>query len=400
VTQLGAEPAGSELEEASNWDLDVVAHCITAAMQEIHETQPLVNQEKATGGYLHAPTAVTVGVTQGSAVIGSFPAWASWMAGCTVRVGGDDQDNELVSATLLARPYMGATGSQSGTVFGDCLTLPAGVQRAIAPICLPNQLPLLICNNLDEFLRMANWPALVNLDGTSTVSPFYWFVRKSIGRPSVAMAQGAYDSTLAYIPRRLRFAPLPDQAYPVSYRAVMGAPRYTRTDIVSGVETIQVTGAGDASANQIYSYLCELAGYRMYYGFSNPAYSIFFHPGLGKYILASTLTPYLPAPSARWESDDVTTPLGSFSPVGGASGTLESSTTDIGGGLADPGTIVPLVDDAVELILIPMALQRFSGTPSFKNEAAKPEIARQYKTARDKLLNSRALGASADAVYV
>lgn len=400
ITQFTPQPAGSELEDCNNSDLDDALFALNGAMQEIHAAQPLVNMEESTGGYLHGPTAVTLTATAGSQVISALTTYAAWMLGCTIRVQGDDQDNEIVSATRLARPFVGNSGAGlSAVVYGDCLTLPSNYSRAIAPVCLPNQLPLPICDSMDEFLRLAGWPAVVGLDGRATSTPFFYFIRKSIARPLVVLAQGAYDATLSSIPRRLRFAPMPDQAYPVGFRAALTAPRYTRADVVSPLVTLTASGAGDASANQSYTYLMDVNGYRMFKGVSSAAYAIFFHPGLGEYILCATLTA-ASTPAAYWSSDLVTSPLGTFTPNGTAVNTVTVTTSDTGGGEADPGTLLPIVDEAVESVLLPIALQRFTGTAGFKNEAAKPEIARQYKTAKDKLSNSRAIGASQPARYV
>ena len=59
--------------------------------------------------------------------------------------------------------------------------------------------------------------------------------------------------------------------------------------------------------------------------------------------------------------------------------------TDLGDSTYDPVVTLPVPGQWIESIFIPYCLQRFTGSPSFKNEAAKPEIARQFAAARLKL---------------
>lgn len=400
VTQFQPQPAGSELEDCTNGLLDDALAAVNGALQEIHALQPLINMEADTGYALRAPLHVTLTATTGSKTISAFSAYdATWMPGCTLRMAGDDQDNRILSATTLARPYMGATGSGlGGTVYGDCLTLQSNESRAISPLTLPNQLPLQVCDDLAEFLRIAGYPLIVGPGGTP-MGGWWWTWKRSIGRPLVALAEGAYDPTLGTIPRRLRFAPMPDAAYALGYRVALNPPVFTRAQIVSPLTTLTVTGAGTSAANQVYTYVCDVAGYRYFAGNSTAAWSNFYHPTLGTYILAATLSAGA-TPAAYWQSALVSSPLGSYANEGTATGTVVVTTSDSGGGEADPGTLLPIVDAAVEDILLPIALQRFTASSLFKNEAAKKEIARQYAAAVDKLKNSRGASASEDAEFV
>lgn len=49
--------------------------------------------------------------------------------------------------------------------------------------------------------------------------------------------------------------------------------------------------------------------------------------------------------------------------------------------LSDDAYALPVPDDFVDSIVIPYVLQRWTGSPWFRNNDAKPEIGRQYKTA-------------------
>ncbi|EDY16916.1 hypothetical protein CfE428DRAFT_5545 [Chthoniobacter flavus Ellin428] len=399
VTQFTPQPAGSQLESCQPGDLDNVALALTQALHEVHEVSPIANREVSTGAMLYGPAAVTLDVTQGSTTIANLTGYAARMNGGTIRIGGDDQDNELASQTQLARPYNGPTATGvAATIYGDSVTLPSNYSRAIGPLWLPNQFPMPIADSLEEFLRLSGWPMVVSPDGRGDLSPLFSFIRKSVGRPRVALALGAYDGTLDYVPRRLRVAPLPDQNYTLAFRAAANPPRFTRADIVSPLTTLTVSGSG-GDADQSYTYLCDINGYRAFLGVTRPGYAIFYAPWASAYVLASSLTGLSAAPASYWQSGAVTSPLGGYSNEGSATGTVSVMTSDSGGGAGDPGTVIPIVDAAVELILIPMALWRFTSTPSFRNSEAKPGIEKQYRIALDKLKNSRALTAPRQVTY-
>lgn len=123
VTSLDpAVPAG-QVNPIEPTDLTDVCMVLTSAMQEMAQesAQEQLNQPGA--GYIQGPANVTLTCTQGSQAVSGFTAYASWMNGCTIQVSGDNQDNEVLSATMLARPYAGTTGSNTAVVYCDVLTL-------------------------------------------------------------------------------------------------------------------------------------------------------------------------------------------------------------------------------------------------------------------------------------
>jgi hypothetical protein len=288
VRQLGPEPAGSQLETVQPGDLDDVATAITGAMQEVFESAPDEMREQRMGSVLYAPVSATVSAAQFSTAIGNFAAFQSYMPGCTVRLAGDAQDNELVSQTALARPFMGTTSSSIAiTVFHDCLTLDPGVDHVSPPVELPNQAPLYAANDRLDFMRWVGVPLITDPSGNAIDFPFYYYYQRTVSRPRAWFAEGWYDPAQTQYIKRLRFGPMPDTSYPVAYRVALCPPRYTSADIAA--------------------------------------------PGDNTY--------------------------------------------------ADPGAVIPVSNSWVETILLPVALQRFTAHPAFKNESAKAEIARQYKLA-------------------
>jgi hypothetical protein len=401
VTSFLPQPAGSQLESLGPGDLDDVANAISGALQDVASIGPAESNEAPAYGVLNAPTAITLNVNAQSPTISSITGWVAWMQGCTIRIGGDSQDNEILSQTTLARAYMGPTTTAAGaTVYGDCITLDDTVGKIRAPLWLPNQLPLYPATDRQTFMQLGMYPAVTFAPGISAGWPYYLYYRKSIGIPRVWFIDGAYDMSLGYTQRRIRFSPMPDTAYPVSYSAGINPPRVTSADIVSPLTTLVVSGAtSDTNINQTYVYVCDFAGFRLFAGQTHTAYAIFFNPVDASYQIYSSISTLSLAGANCWVAAQPQSPLGTFTPTNAATGTVTVTTTDTGGGQGDPGTVVPIPNAWVEAILLPIAIKRFSGTPVFKNDKALPEIDRAYKSALQSLKDSRGQESVPKAIY-
>lgn len=232
VTSLDPATPANQAYPIEDGDLDDIAGTMTEALQLIWDMGPSEMKEQPGSCYLHAPTQVTLTATQGSTVISGISGFQSWMLGCTIRINGDDQDNQLENQTTIGVAYAGTSGSGIGaTVYGDCVQLDETVQNVIAPLCLPNQLPLIPADTYGDFIRIGGWPLVTGPDGSTVGYPFFWFVRKIIARPITWFVQGYYDPTLDYLPRRIRFNPMPDQAYSASYVKGLVPIRISVSDI-------------------------------------------------------------------------------------------------------------------------------------------------------------------------
>lgn len=305
VTQLLPQPNDSELEDLLAGDLDDVVGDINGAMQEITNGSPGESREYPGGGLLFGPRQVTLTATTNSPVISAFAGFNASMIGCTIRIQGDTQDNEVVSATALAIPFVGTTGPNiAATVYGDCFTIDPSIKTIPGPVMIPNQIPLVECSSRDAFMKYLGAPLVTDAAGRPWGYPFFYFFQKTVQRPRAWFMEGFYQTPLGYLPRRIRFAPMPDQNYQLSFRSTLNAPFFAYADIFDG------------------------------------------------------------------------------------------TTED------DPRTLIPLPDGWVESILLPIAKQRYTANPRFRNESAKPEIQRQYKAALAHLKNSRGKTAIRNATYV
>lgn len=384
---LSFSASGPQANLCRPTDVTDTALCITAALQEIALESASEQLGQPASFYLRAPTTVTLTATQGSKTISALTTYdGTWMPGCTIRINGDTQDNELLNATTLTKPFVGASGSAiSATVYHDCLTVGSDVEKIIGPLMLEQSRFVTEATSRTEFIQRCwyatgspnqagPWLGFVN-------APFWSFGPKPIDQfPSVFFLDTYYDPTLDYVPRRIRLSPMPAVAQAIAWTNKMTPLRVTAADIVSPLTTLVASGAGDASANQSYVFNCDVNGYRYFAGVTHPLYSIFFHPGLNLYVIVATLNASA-TPTAYWTSDLGTSPLGTFTPAGTATGTVTVTTTDSGGGAADPGTKLPIPDGWVESILLCVARRRGASLATFHNAEIRAAIEEDYQRA-------------------
>lgn len=115
---------------------EAVALAMNLALQELYgEGSPWVRYDER-GSILHAPTAITISVTNGSTAA-TVTGWQSWMAGCSVVISGSGYDNKFRNddaSAVLKIPYDGTTGSKSATVYHDAISMAPDVLEVLEPI--------------------------------------------------------------------------------------------------------------------------------------------------------------------------------------------------------------------------------------------------------------------------
>lgn len=203
-------------------DLQAVVFHVNGALEEIYNDGPAAISEKPLGDVLRPETAVTVTATQYSRTISALTTFESWMVGCTFRIAGDANDNQLLSATELVRPYMGSSGSgKTGQVWGDALLLPSNASHLLPPIRLIGQDDLELVGTKTEFQPR----------GSSTP--------KCAGTPERAFVDTWHDQTegVTYLKKLLRVDPMPSQAFAVDFTVKLTPPVIEVEDIDEGDHT-------------------------------------------------------------------------------------------------------------------------------------------------------------------
>lgn len=201
-------------------DLAIAAQTINSSLQEIFSFAPAYIREREVSEVLRAPEAVTLNVTNASKTISSLTTYAAWMLGCTIRISGDEEDNQIISSTELLRPYLGSTQSGvSATVYADTIKLDSSYGRVLDPVRIPRVPQLRPVSSKEDFYfwnepnRFSNGVPQHPLGGWH-----YDNTQKSTGLPSVYFTEARYDGTSTALPLYLRFNPMPDQALSVTFR--------------------------------------------------------------------------------------------------------------------------------------------------------------------------------------
>lgn len=213
-------------------DLEAVAQVMTSAFQEIADEANSEAKNQIGSAVLNAVTTSTATVTAGSKVMSSFAGYSSWMLGCTIRIDGDSQDNEILSSTALAKPYIGTTGSRSVTVYADAITLDETTGRVIPPLLLGDNTALIESSTRSDFITQGKYRVPGFYSEKYASHPFWAIGSKpSAPTPSTYFIDGYYDPTLDYIVRRIRFSPMPTELQVVSWTASINPQRVATTDI-------------------------------------------------------------------------------------------------------------------------------------------------------------------------
>lgn len=210
MTQLSMPEQGDVLEAAN------------AANQRLYAALPSYFKELPEGFVLPAPVTVSVPVTQNSALIGSN-VFGVDQIGRTVVLSGDPGWNVILDVNRLLNPYIGATGTVSGTVYGDAVySTRYPIERVIDDPRFANQSmgPLM----MNRLARVNNWTD-------------WWFLQQ-IGMPRrwwvMALGNSQGNEPLFV----LKVAPVPDQAYAINVRINYWPKRLTLSDISSATPIV------------------------------------------------------------------------------------------------------------------------------------------------------------------
>ena len=235
VTSLSGNIPAGQIIEIENGDRDDIAMIMTAAMQEMYDDGPSEMSQRPGSCYLHAPTNVTLNVTVGSNAITSVTTYASWMEGCTIRISGDEQDNEIINSTTLGRPYTGGTANGvSAVVYADSYTFDDTIQHIMEPVFSSNPQnfwPIQMASSAEDFSRMGGWPMVGTPSGFAMGSLWLFSKKTASGRILAWMSDGYYDPALNYLKRRMRFTPMPDRAMSIGFTALHNPPRIIGSQI-------------------------------------------------------------------------------------------------------------------------------------------------------------------------
>ncbi len=213
--RIGRRSRTGDVTKLSMTEITDVLDAANFGLQKLYNALPVYFKEQTQGFALAAPATISTSVTQYSKAV-TASTFTTAQIGCTVQLDGDKQWNQIIGTETLLNPYMGATGTVSGTVYGDAITSDTyPLDRIIGNPRFPNrdQWPI---NPLNQ-----GWPG--QMYG-------WWLGYNSIGVPCSWWPQvlgGSQGNAPMVI---LKFAPLPDVAYPVQVRLSFWPKRLTLDD--------------------------------------------------------------------------------------------------------------------------------------------------------------------------
>ncbi len=222
ITSLNtsANTSNLNIRTLESGDLAFAAGVINASLQEIFAFAPAYIREREVSEVLRDPVAVTLDCTNGSKTIANLTTYAAWQLGCTIRISGDEEDNQIISSTELLRPYLGSTATGIGaTVYSDAIKLDSTYGRVLEPVRIPRVPQLRAASSKEDFYF---WKEPNRFGGGIPSHPLggwhYDNTQKSIGLPVVYFTEARYDGSSATLPLFLRFNPMPDHQLSVTFR--------------------------------------------------------------------------------------------------------------------------------------------------------------------------------------
>lgn len=193
---------------------------INGGLQKLHALAPF--QSKTTTGslYTSAPETVALGVTNGSADITGYTFTAD-QTYRTIRIAGDDVDNQIVGDTELLHPYQGTTGTVSAVIYCDAISIPEPYEQMIGDprVIETNR----IIRNNDSF------------EGQG-----FPYSDRNVCEPRFYRMEGNAMNQNPPAPAVIRFDTLPDKAYRMESRFMLAPARITFPDMLSAVTDIPI----------------------------------------------------------------------------------------------------------------------------------------------------------------
>ncbi len=206
-------PVGATLTAEDDEALKVA---LNASLQELLGTGERRRERRAE--LVRAPETVTLGAVTANNKAITFSGYASYMKGCTIKIGDDEIYNRLVApngTVALESPYTGDTATNvSATVYFDCITLDGRYESATVPVLWDGTTTVELVPSLHMLSKLRLYRA-----GSSAPTP-------PQGVPQYALIEDdlADDATPGM---RVVFDSLPTQRATFSFMAALRPPQIT-----------------------------------------------------------------------------------------------------------------------------------------------------------------------------
>ena len=163
---------------------------INGALQRLDAIAPFQTKTTLASLYLDPAVTLSIGVTHGGTEI-TGSTFTNDQYGRTIRIEGDEIDNQISGVTSLLHPYTGPTGTVSATVYSDAIALPEPYVELVGhPIIIETGRPL--CHHQ---IRNVTWH------------------KKKSGEPRCYWVESNAGNRSPVVPAVIRFDTLPDRIY-------------------------------------------------------------------------------------------------------------------------------------------------------------------------------------------
>lgn len=217
--RIARRARGGDFTRLSMTEQTDLAEAANTALQTLYGLLPTVYKEKTQGFLLPAPLTISVAVIAQSNVVpdGTF---TSAQLGRSVVLDGDSNWNQVIATNRLLNPYMGTTGTVSGTVYGDAFySTEYPFERIVGNPTIPSQGSVMPINRVLQPMTVVGGLTWLSLQTTGY--PQFWgvqplgysqgeepvLVMRVMPAPSAAMA---IDVRTSYWPKRLTLADYDD----------------------------------------------------------------------------------------------------------------------------------------------------------------------------------------------
>lgn len=222
-----------DLSEKSLSDLtaDVrleVLDAINGAIQKMDVLAPFQSRTTAASLVIAGPVDLSIGVTNSSTEITGHSFVADDF-GKTIRISGDNIDNQVIGTTALLHPYSGTTGTVAATVYSDAIPLP------------------------EPYLELIGDPRILETNRDLINDRPRAFRDKPIGQPFRYWVEANARNRNSSSPSFIRFDMLPGQAYRMQVEVMIAPNRVTFEELLSPGESLPLR------AEHVENYLLPIA---------------------------------------------------------------------------------------------------------------------------------------------
>lgn len=194
-------PANTRLE---------VLDAINGGLQKLDAIAPF--QTKTTTGslFLEAAATLSIGVTHGGTET-TGTAFSADQYGRSIRIAGDDIDNQISGLNSLLHPYTGATGTVSAVIYSDAVAMPEPYAELVGdPRILETGRVL-----THHKFRPTTWQR------KQTAEPRFYWMESNAGNRSPG------------VPSVIRFDTLSDRAYRLEVEVILAPARVLFSDLLT-----------------------------------------------------------------------------------------------------------------------------------------------------------------------